>query len=186
MSKAKEKAIYSFSGDLKVQTSKAYLVNLELPEKYKNNEVWIPKSKIAGTPQLLDLEVENQFTDKSGVPSFKYSKGKINGVCEAWVIASKVEKDKKEAESKEKTVEQPKEEVRSETKAGAPSVVNVNFDTSGLAILINGIAEQISGIVSQILDIKAFMKELLETLLKPEPKKSTKPKPKNQPTEANS
>jgi len=167
MSKEKEKTTYSFSGDLKVQTSKAFLVNLDTPEKYKGDETWIPKSKIIGDPYLLDLDIESEFTDKSGVPSFKYKSGKINGVCEAWVISSKHKKEEKEAKSKEK-VEQPKEEIKSESKAGAPSVVNVNLDTSSLVVMLKLITEQISDLSSQIIEVKELLK----------PKKSTKAKPK--------
>lgn len=153
MSKAKE--YYDFKAKVIEERELSFNLEVVSPDKYKGLKCWSAKSLMKTYEVLGDI---------------------ITGKIENWCFASKVkEKEKKEQESKEV--------VKPEVRAGVPSVINVNFDTSGLAILINGIGEQINGIAVQILDIKAFMKNLLEILLKPEPK-TKKAKPKTEPTEA--
>jgi len=144
---SKPKEYYDFKAKVIEEREKSFNLEVITPDKYKDLQCWTAKSLIE-TYQITD----NIITGKI-----------IN-----WCFASKVkEKEKKEEKS---------EETKSEAKAGVPSVVNVNLDTSNLVGMLNLIIEQISGLASQIIEVKELLK----------PKKSTKAKPKSQPTEANS
>ncbi|GAG69298.1 unnamed protein product [marine sediment metagenome] len=151
MNEGKKETYIYFEGIVKAKSDKWYLVDIEKPEEAKGLEIGMPISQIKGTPTNFEKD------------------SKISGEVLIWVIKRGV----KEALGEKK--EEVSEIEQSEVKAGSPSVVNINFDTSGLAIMLTEVKDQISGITGQIIDIKAFMKELLETLLKP--KKSTKAKP---------